>query len=131
MQFQKAHRIAALVIPIALMAMIFAAGCTSGQQETVPTTPSYNPSSTVLIGSASVNPQILTVEKGVPVTWLNMDSGVHLVVSDQGAPESFTTPPLKPYERFIYAFTIPGTYNYHCADNAAIKGTIIVKSKDF
>jgi plastocyanin len=131
MQFQNAHRIAAIILPVALISMIFIAGCTSGQQQTVPTTPSYNPSNTVLIGGASVNPQILTIEKGVPVTWLNMDSGVHIIVSDNGVPESFSSPALKVYERFIYAFTVPGTYTYHCADNAAIKGTIIVKSRDF
>lgn len=109
-------------------AMIFVAGCTgnSASSQTPPPTPVYSPKTTILIGSASVNPQILVIDKGVTVTWINTDIGNHIVTSDTGTPDAFTSPLLVTNHRYQFSFTIPGTYTYHCADNAAIKGTIIV-----
>jgi plastocyanin len=107
-------------------ALILVAGCANQSPQTPPTTPVYTPKTTILIGSSSVNPQILVVERGVTVTWLNNDMGRHIVTSDVGDPESFTSPLLENNHRYQFTFTVPGTYGYHCADNAAIKGTIIV-----
>lgn len=107
-------------------ALILVTGCTNPSPPTPPTTPVYTPKTTILIGSAGVNPQILVVERGVTVTWLNTDMGRHIVTSDKGDPESFTSPLLQTNNRYLFTFTEPGTYGYHCADNAAIKGTIIV-----
>ncbi len=106
--------------------LVLVAGCTSPSGQTVPTTPVYSPKTTILIGSTSVNPQILVVNRGVTVTWLNTDMGRHIITSDPGTPESFTSPLLESNYRYQYTFITPGTYGYHCADNAAIKGTIIV-----
>jgi plastocyanin len=107
-------------------ALVFVAGCTNASPQTPPATPVYTPKTTVLIGSTSVNPQILVVDRGVTVTWLNNDMGRHIITSDSGTPESFTSPLLENNHRYQFTFTEPGTYGYHCADNAAIKGTIIV-----
>lgn len=106
--------------------LILVAGCTNPTPQTPPTTPVYTPKTTILIGSSSVNPQILVIDRGVTVTWLNNDMGRHIVTSDAGDPESFTSPLLENNNRYQFTFTEPGTYGYHCADNAAIKGTIIV-----
>ncbi|MDD1703489.1 MAG: cupredoxin domain-containing protein [Methanoregula sp.] len=127
MPIRYVHRVISIAFPLVLVALILVAGCASAPPTTAPPTPSYNRATTILIGSASVNPQILTVQKGVPVTWLNMDSGLHIITSDNGVPESFLSGPISLNERYQYTFTIPGTYTYHCADNAVIKGTIIVK----
>ncbi|MEN6395323.1 MAG: plastocyanin/azurin family copper-binding protein [Methanoregula sp.] len=107
-------------------ALVFVAGCINTSPQTPPATPVYTPKTTVLIGSTSVNPQILVVDRGVTVTWLNNDMGRHIITSDSGTPESFTSPLLENNHRYQFTFTEPGTYGYHCADNAAIKGTIIV-----
>ncbi len=109
--------------------LIFVAGCTnqSSQQTTSPT-PVYTPKTTILIGSAGVNPQILVIQRTVTVTWLNIDIGRHIITSDNGDPDSFTSPLLDTNHRFQFTFTVPGTYTYHCADNPAIKGTIIVNN---
>lgn len=106
--------------------LVLVAGCTSPSQQTVPPTPVYSPKTSILIGSTSVNPQILVVERGVTVTWINTDMGRHIITSDPGTSESFTSPLLETNHRYQFTFITPGTYNYHCADNAAIKGTIIV-----
>ena len=109
--------------------LILVTGCTSQSSQPAPSpTPVYTPKTTILIGSAGVNPQILVVERGVTVTWLNIDIGRHIITSDTGDPDSFTSPLLETNHRFQFTFTELGTYNYHCTDNPAIKGTIIVNN---
>jgi plastocyanin len=107
-------------------ALICIAGCAGSPPPSRPSTPLYTPQTTILIGSAGVNPQVLVVDKGVTVTWLNLDMGVHTVTSDASDPDSFTSPPLVNNSRYQFTFTIPGTYGYHCTDNPSIKGTVIV-----
>ena len=109
-------------------ALILVAGCTNPSPPPVPPTPVYTPQTTILIESASVNPQILVVDRGVTVTWLNLDMGRHIITSDPKDPDSFISPLLENNQRYQFTFTIPGTYGYHCADNAVIKGTVIVNS---
>jgi plastocyanin len=106
--------------------LIMSAGCTNSPPPTPPTTPVYTPQTTILINSASVNPQVLVISKGVTVTFLNLDLGRHFITSDTGDPDSFTSPLLETNHRYQFTFTVPGTYGYHCADNPAIKGTVIV-----
>ncbi|MGP8204105.1 cupredoxin domain-containing protein [Methanoregula sp.] len=112
-----------------IMAMlILVAGCTSKVTPAVNSPPAYTPQTTILLESDGVNPQILVVSRGITVTWLNRDMGLHTITSDSGDPDFFTSPPLESNDRYQFTFTIAGTYGYHCTDNAAIKGTIIVQS---
>jgi plastocyanin len=109
--------------------LLLVAGCTNQSSQLTPSpTPVYTPKTTILIGSAGVNPQILVIQRTVTVTWLNIDIGRHIITSDKGDPDSFTSPLLETNHRFQFTFTVPGTYTYHCADNPAIKGTIIVNN---
>jgi len=108
-----------------IAALVFIAGC-AGSPPSRPATPVYTPQTTVLIGSSGVNPQVMVIDKGVTVTFLNLDMGVHTITSDTGDPDSFTSPPLVNNSRYQFTFTIAGTYGYHCTDNPSIKGTIIV-----
>ena len=118
------------VVPMAgvlllIAALVFMAGC-AGSPPSRSSTPVYTPQTTVLIGSSDVNPQVMVIDKGVTVTFLNLDMGVHTITSDTGDPDSFTSPPLVNNNRYQFTFTIAGTYGYHCTDNPSIKGTIIV-----
>ena len=115
-------------ILIFLAVLILIAGCTNKVAPAVNPAPAYTPQTTILIESDGVNPQILVVSRGITVTWLNRDMGLHTITSDAGDPDFFTSPPLESNDRYQFTFTIPGTYGYHCIDNAAIKGTIIVQS---
>ncbi|MFA5237097.1 MAG: plastocyanin/azurin family copper-binding protein [Methanoregula sp.] len=126
MQVQSGPATLILGVLLLFAALILVAGCTNSSSQTPPVTPVYSPKTTVLIGSAGVNPQILVVDRGVTVTWLNTDMGRHIVTTDAGTPDSFTSPLLENNNRYQFTFTEPGTYGYHCADNAAIKGTVIV-----
>lgn len=111
-----------------MISLILSAGCTNSTPPIPPPTPVYTPQTTILINSASVNPQVLVISKGVTVTFLNLDMGRHFITSDPGDPDSFTSPLLETNHRYQFTFTVPGTYGYHCADNVAIKGTVIVNS---
>jgi plastocyanin len=111
---------------ILMAALLIAAGCSSSTPPSPPRTPIYTPQTTILIESAGVNPQILVIDKGVTVTWLNLDMGVHTITSDASDPDAFTSPPLTNNSRYQFTFTIPGTYGYHSTDNPEIKGTVIV-----
>ena len=77
---------------IIMAALILVAGCTNATPSTPPPTPVYTPQTTILIGSAGVNPQILVVDRGVTVTFLNLDMGLHIVTSDPGIPMRLPLP---------------------------------------
>ena len=112
---------------VLMAAFLLVAGCTgTSSSSSAPPRRLYTPQTTILIGSASANPQILVVDRGVTVTWLNIDMEYHTVTSDSGDPESFMSSPLAYNQEFQWTFTIPGTYGFHCTANSNIKGTIIV-----
>jgi len=121
---QRLFMTGAILITIVLIAF---SGCVKSSPPSIPPTPVYTPQTTILIGSEDVNPQILVVSHGITVTWLNLDMGIHTITSDSGDLDSFTSPPLANNNKYQFTFTIPGTYGYHCTDNPAIKGTIIVQ----
>ena len=89
-------------------ALILVAGCTNPSPPPVPPTPVYTPQTTILIESASVNPQILVVDRGVTVTWLNLDMGRHIITSDPKDPDSFISPLLESNQRYQFTFTHTG-----------------------
>ena len=93
---------------IIMAALILVAGCTNATPSTPPPTPVYTPQTTILIGSAGVNPQILVVDRGVTVTFLNLDMGLHIVTSDPGDPDAFTSPILQNNYRYHFTFTVTG-----------------------
>ena len=107
---------------------VLAMGCTSSSASHAPPKKEYDPQTTILIGSAAVNPPVFVVDRGVTVTWLNTDTGYHTVTSDDGDPYAFMSPPLAGNDEYQWTFTLPGTYGYHCTENPSIKGTIIVNS---
>jgi predicted lipoprotein with Yx(FWY)xxD motif len=91
-----------------------------------------------LASGASVNqaspgysPAMVTVVRGVnaSVTWTNNDTTTHTVTSmsvPAGA-QSFASGNLNSGATFTFAFTVPGTYTYHCDIHAWMTGTIVVK----
>ena len=91
-----------------VVALLLVAGCTNSSPPPVPPTPVYTPQTTILIGSVSFNPQILVVDRGITVTWLNLDMGRHFVTSDPGDPDSFISPLLETDQRYQFTFTVPG-----------------------
>ena len=83
----------------------------------------------VAISGYSFNPQTLRVSVGTTVTWTNMDTVAHSVVS--GTPNQpsglFQSSLLGNGQSFSYTFDTPGTYTYNCGPHPYMTGTIVVE----
>jgi plastocyanin len=77
----------------------------------------------------SFAPSTLSVSAGTIVTWTNNDAINHTVTSDSGLFDSGAIPAAALYVSpgtFIYIFSTPGTYSYHCSIHPTMTGTVIV-----
>ncbi|QQG38200.1 MAG: cupredoxin domain-containing protein [Candidatus Kaiserbacteria bacterium] len=77
----------------------------------------------VSMGPASFAPPNITITSGDTVMWVNSSGVAHTVTADNN---SFESGVLQPGSSYVQAFTIPGTYTYHCALHAGMTGTITV-----
>lgn len=81
----------------------------------------------VTIRDFAFGPAEVVVPAGETVTWMNADSVVHTVVSDDGA---FDSGPIQPGEGYARRFDVPGTYAYHCLPHPFMRGTVRVVTAD-
>ena len=77
----------------------------------------------VTIRNYAFAPQSLTVKVGTRLTWTNSDSTAHTATADQG---SLDTGTITRAQSKTIDFGHPGTYAYHCAFHAFMRGTITV-----
>lgn len=81
----------------------------------------------VAIENFSYLPANLTVKKGTTVTWTQMDSIEHNVVSDNDSPKKgLNGPLLSKGETYSFTFNEPGEYKYHCQRHPNMTGTVTV-----
>lgn len=78
----------------------------------------------VKIDNFSFRPTSLTVAAGTTVTWINNDDVPHTVVSDD---KLFKSKALDTDDKFSYAFTKPGTYNYFCSVHPKMTAKVVVQ----
>ncbi len=78
---------------------------------------------TIGIQSSSFSPNLIYVERGTVVTWINYDRNGHTVTGDNGGPSSGTIGAGKKYS---YTFNEIGTFNYHCKLHPTMKATVVV-----
>jgi plastocyanin len=69
-------------------------------------------------------PAAVHVKVGGRVTWANRDTSAHTATADQGP--TFDTGTLKQGKRKTLTFATAGTFTYHCAFHAFMKGTVTV-----
>jgi plastocyanin len=81
-------------------------------------------SAEVKIDNFSFGPASLTVTAGTTVTWTNNDDVPHTVVSDD---KLFKSKALDTDDKFSYAFTKPGTYNYFCSVHPKMTAKVVVQ----
>lgn len=124
-----------------LILVVFLSGC-NGQTNSnnnaapsnnLPTTPSTTttPASSgsqveVEIQNFAFVPQDITINKGDTVTWRNMDSATHTVVSTSGS-EINSGSLAANGGTYSHTFKTAGNYDYHCSIHPSMKGAIIVK----
>ncbi len=88
-----------------------------------PATTASTATKTVQIKRSVFSPATVTIKTGDTITWKNVDTQNHQVVSNNG---SFVSPILGPGKTYSHRFTAAGTYHYHDGLNAAIKGVVKV-----
>ncbi len=79
----------------------------------------------LVIKNFSFMPGSTTVKAGTTVTWTNRDTTAHSVVSDNGGPLK-SPAHLDPGATYVYTFTKPGTFSYHCGIHQYMTGTVTV-----
>jgi plastocyanin len=80
---------------------------------------------TINISNYAFNPATITISAGTTVTWTNSDSATHKVVSDSN-PAAFSSGDITQGGTYLFTFSTPGTYDYHCQIHPSMKGTITV-----
>jgi len=67
-------------------------------------------------------PKEIKIKPHDQVFWTNKDTKDHKITG-----EGWGNVPIKPGEKFMKTFDKPGTYNYSCALQPELKGTVIVE----
>ena len=82
----------------------------------------------VTINSFAFMPGTVMVPVGTRVVWTNQQSGVsHTTTSDTGVWNSGV---IMTGQTFMFTFTQPGTFAYHCNIHPSMHGTVIVLAPD-
>ncbi len=115
------------VLILVLIAFCIVAGCTSQPVESPqPKSAGYPAATTIIIKNGIMNPPVLMAVRGTTVTWIDEDVPFCTIKSDPGVPDAIMSPVLNPPHVYQFTFTLPGEYPYHCMEQPAIRGTIIV-----
>lgn len=107
-----------MALPIAAVIFVLAyGGCNATTQPTA--------ENTVNIQNFAFSPATLTVAVGTTVTWTNLDSVTHRLLSDSGG--EIDSPSMNNGDTYTHTFSTAGTYAYHCSIHTSMKGTVIVQ----
>ena len=79
----------------------------------------------VAISNFAFSPSLVTIHSGDSVTWTNMDSATHTIVSD--SENELNSNSISNGGTYSHTFNTPGTYYYHCSIHPSMKGEIIVQ----
>jgi plastocyanin len=103
-----------------------AAGAPAGgtSQTSAPASSGGSNGTQVTISGFAFSPATLTIKAGTEVTWTNLDSVEHSVVSSSG--NELNSPLIPQNGTYSHVFNTPGTYEYHCSIHLTMLGTIIV-----
>ncbi len=81
-------------------------------------------------GGNEYHPDTVHVQVGDTVTWTNDDRTLfptsHTVTADDG---SFDSGTIRERGTFVYTFTTPGSFGYHCSIHAGMSGTVVVRGR--
>ena len=79
-------------------------------------------SQTVVIQSFAFAPQTVNINTGESITWTNKDPVDHTATANNGAFDK----PVRAGTSVTVAFSVVGTYAYHCSIHPSMTGTIVV-----
>jgi plastocyanin len=121
-------------VPASVSTTAKAAGVTTNITTVATTRPIMTPSTkvtTIHIRNNTFVPAELTVLPGTGITWINDDSGTHLVKATGDSKGKFTSTDLISGAQFRYTFgETTGTYEFGDPKYPDMKGAIIVKKAE-
>lgn len=109
----------------AWLAILSINSCSSSSAQDLSNT--KNMENTVTIQGMQFQPSTITVVPGSEITWINMDTTAHTVVSDNGT--SFNSGSIGPKGSYTYTANQNGSITYHCSIYPQMKGTIQVLTR--
>lgn len=80
---------------------------------------------TITIQNSAFSPQVIAVNAGDTVTWVNKDSISHTTVSDNAL--IWDSGNLAPGQKFSRVFKYVGSYKFHCGIHPSMTGTVVVR----
>lgn len=110
MALGRTLRIAAVIIAIGALAPVAA----------------HAASQTVVVQNFAFAPPSLTINVGDTVTWTNRDAIAHTATANVGSPATFDRQLPASGGSATVAFSVAGTYAYHCSIHPFMTGTIVV-----
>ena len=117
-----AHHVVLLIV-----GMLVFWGCSNDSANsygtTSPQTP-VAPPNTVLMVNTAFSPIEIRIAANTTITWKNDDGMIHTSTSDTGV---WDTGDISPGASKTTTFTTAGTFPFHCARHAGMKGNIIVQ----
>jgi len=80
----------------------------------------------ISIENYAFNPKEIKIVTGTTVVWINNDYDFisHQIISDN---KSFSSPVLRPGDKFQFKFDQPGEYSYHCSILNNMTAKIVVE----
>jgi plastocyanin len=139
--FAKRTRLFWGSLSLAIIAAFLLVACGGATTTTTPTPtptatslPTPTPTPTVVMvkiveanDKYAFSPATLSIKVGTQVVWTNTTDAAHTVTSDTAGVFG-TTSNLNANQTFMFAFTTPGTFAYHCSIHPYMKATITVTS---
>jgi plastocyanin len=110
----------------AVLAGIMCVGISSCSKSDVDTPPADSDYK-VNILAAQFDPATMTMLPGGKITWTNLDTDVHSIVSDDAT--SFNSGNIGAGGSFSFTPTVNGTYLYHCGVHPGVQGTLHVVTR--
>jgi plastocyanin len=79
--------------------------------------------SRITIDNFTFKPDVITVPVGTKIVWENDDDIPHSIVETEG---KFHSPALDTEDKYGFAFTTAGTFEYFCGLHPHMKGKVVV-----
>lgn len=111
-----------LLIFLIVLGIVSTSGCTDNSNQTGNNSSNLGPNE-VALQNFAYSPSTLTVKAGTTVTWINLDSATHDVISDDG---TFNSSNMGKDQTYNHTFDKTGTYSYHCSFHPSMTGKIVV-----
>jgi plastocyanin len=112
----------------AFLVSVLAVGCAT----TISRGPMPGGTAITITQSFSFDPERLSVDRGMTVTWTNLDTREHTTThtvtsGTPGDPSGTFDQRIEGGKTFTFTFADAGTFEYFCSIHQSMRGTVVVK----